>query len=90
MLKKDELAAPTSCLNKADPLEPIFVLRAKDPRAAQTIRHWAAMAVGVHEDANIAEAYALADQMDAWQREHTPPAPEPEPAPLYRTHDRTR
>lgn len=45
----------------------VFVLRAKDPVAAQTIRHWAAMAEGVHEPERIAEARAAADAMDLWR-----------------------
>lgn len=66
MIKKDELRGPHSCLNKAAPEEPIFVLRAKDPLAAQTVRLWAAMASGVHEIDKIGEAKALADDMEAW------------------------
>lgn len=67
MLKADELRTPTSCLNKAEADEPIFVLRAKDKTAAQTVRLWATMAAGVHEHAKIAEALALADRMDQWR-----------------------
>lgn len=71
MLKKHELVVPHSCLNKADPNEPIFVLRAKDPLAAMTIRYWAAMADGVHEHEKIDEALRFAVEMDQW---HNAPA----------------
>lgn len=69
MRKKDELRHPTSCLNKADPNEPIFVLRAKDPIAAQVIRHWAAMAVDIHESEKREEALECAELMDVWNKE---------------------
>lgn len=67
MIKSLELCDPGSCLNKAAPDEPVFVLRAKDPRAAQAVRLWAAMSAGRHEDSKINEALALADQMDEWR-----------------------
>jgi hypothetical protein len=68
-LKKDEIANPKSCLNKAADDEPVFVLRAKDPLAALIVRHWAFVAEehGVHEPEKLAEARALADRMDAWK-----------------------
>lgn len=67
MIKSIELCDPGSCLNKAAPDEPVFVLRGKDPRAAQAVRLWVAMSVGRHEDSRINEALALADQMDEWR-----------------------
>lgn len=72
MLKKNELIEPSSCLNKAGPEEPIFVLRAKDPAAPATIRLWAAMATGIHEPEKLKEADMLASQMDAWRTEREP------------------
>lgn len=68
MLKHLELTNPASCLNKAAADEPIFVLRAKDPRAAMAVRHWVTMAFGVHEPDKLAEAEALAQQMEDWRR----------------------
>lgn len=53
MIKATELSSPSSCLNKAAPDEPLFVLRAKDPVASMAIRHWATMARGYHEDEKI-------------------------------------
>jgi hypothetical protein len=41
MLKRDELANPESCLNKADTLEPLFVLRANDENAPASVAAWA-------------------------------------------------
>lgn len=74
MLKSQELISPTSCLNKAGPREPIFVLRAKDPTAPQTLRLWAAMSIGIHEDAKIAEAVKLAGEMEDWFKTNCPVA----------------
>jgi hypothetical protein len=70
MLKKDELAINTSCLNKATPTEPVFVLRAKDAFAAQTVRLWAAMAEGSHEPEKIEEALELAERMYQWRAQN--------------------
>jgi len=79
VIKRDELWAPTSCLNKAGPEEPIFVLRAKDPLAAMAVRHWATMAFGRHETAKLKEANQLADQMDAWRGQNCPSAASAQP-----------
>ena len=40
MRKRDELAFPDSCLNKARDDEWIFVLLERDPAAAATVRFW--------------------------------------------------
>jgi hypothetical protein len=79
MLKKLELSSPTSCLNRAAPDEVVFVLRAKDPVAPQTLRHWATMAEGVHEADKVAEARACADAMDAWRVARFDPQGKPWP-----------
>lgn len=80
MIKSLELCDPGSCLNKASPDEPVFVLRAKDPRAAQAVRLWVAMSVGRHEDHKISEAQHLADEMDEWRNALTAQQPEPAPS----------
>lgn len=67
MLKRFELLNQDSCLNKADANEPVFVLRAKDTLAPATIRHWATMAQGTHEQAKIDEALTLAQAMEDWR-----------------------
>lgn len=72
MIKNQELLDPKSCLNKAAPDEPIFVLRAKDKLAPQTIRHWATMSFGVHEKEKIADAELLATSMEDWQKRNFP------------------
>lgn len=40
MIKRDEIATPTSCLNKAADDEFVFVLREKDLATPNTIRFW--------------------------------------------------
>lgn len=70
MLKCIELRDPKSCLNKAESSEVVFVLRAKDPLAAQTIRLWAAMADGVHEGWKIAEALRCAKSMETQYKQY--------------------
>lgn len=72
MEKYLELSTPTSCLNKADVLEPVFVLRAKDPLAPMTIRHWVTMSVGRHAVDKLQEALASADKMDAFRKKTWP------------------
>jgi hypothetical protein len=74
VIKQQELSDPNSCLNRAAPDEPVFVLRAKDKHAAMTVRHWATMAQGTHEAERIAEARELADRMDKWRVAHQPVA----------------
>lgn len=73
MLKALELSNAKSCLNKAAPDEPLFILRAKDPLAPQTILLWATMATsGQHEPAKIEEAQKIAAQMESYRRERYP------------------
>ncbi len=40
MRKRDELALPGTCLNKASPGEMLFVLLGRDPAAPAAIRAW--------------------------------------------------
>lgn len=68
MLKKDELLEPSSCLNRASAEEPIFVLRANDPLAAQTVRLWAAMSTGRSSEEKVAQALQEAERMEEWNR----------------------
>lgn len=65
------MADPKSCLGKADPEEPVFVLRAHDPVAASTIRTWVEQRVqrtGWRNEYD--DALAVADAMDAWRLTH--------------------
>jgi len=79
MRKQQELTDPTSCLNRAQSDEPLFVLRAKDPLASMAVRHWITMALGVHEDEKRKEAHGIAASMDEWRLKwrlgHVPDAP---------------
>lgn len=70
MLKKQEIDNLASCLNKAAMDEPLFVLRGKDICAAETVREWTRSRVRAGKnhpkDAQIVEALAIADAMDAY------------------------
>ncbi len=79
-IKRIELWSPISCLNKAGVDEPIFVLRAKDLVAAMTVRHWATMAVGIHEEQKIREALDLASKMEQWRAINVPTIDQEQPS----------
>ena len=72
MIKRLELIDPDSCLNKAMSDEPVFVLRAKDPIAVMTIRHWATMSEGVHDEEKLQSAGCIAEAMREWRRKNVP------------------
>lgn len=79
-LKRDEIANPDSCLNRAADGEPIFVLRANDPIAARVVRMWAdeysmektlSSTDGIMTHAQLSkaqEARGTANMMDAWRQ----------------------
>lgn len=75
MTKADELAANArgeGCLGKSKDDEPLFILCARDITASATVRKWAET-LALRSDApkaKIAEAYELADRMDAWRRDN--------------------
>ena len=52
--------------------EPVFLLRAKDASAPDTIRHWAKLVYnrGRGNPEMSRAAMEHADRMEAWQREH--------------------
>jgi hypothetical protein len=60
MLKKDEIADPKSCLNKAADDEMLFVIREKDPCAIATVLAWINYRIesgkNTNSDAKIIEA----------------------------------
>ena len=68
MLKRDELADPRSCWNKAADDERLFVLLAHDPAAPVAIRAWVAerLRLGKNspQDAQIRGALTCADRME--------------------------
>ena len=73
MIKRDEIANPNSCLNKAADDEPLFVFRANDPLAPELVRFWAEQYFDSKKDHNFnvtaqqrekyREAKRLADAM---------------------------
>jgi hypothetical protein len=71
LTKSETVADAASCLNKAEHDEPVFVLRAHDPLAADAIRHWAFarfITRGDYKDATAVEAMKVAETMDQWRR----------------------
>lgn len=82
MIKKDEIANPTSCLNKAGNDEPIFVLRAQDVFAADTILAWADRYRRTHAPQGNwrsekhrqkhNEAIDIVDQFERWRERKIP------------------
>lgn len=75
MIKSAELSHKNSCLNKAASDEPIFVLRAKDPVAAETVRQWIRLASGTHELYKLHEAESLAQAMEQYRARLVTAAP---------------
>lgn len=71
MLKKDEIATPDSCLNKAKDDEPIFVLRGKDPAAPATLAKWinrrVELGLNDYGDRKTLEAANLMAEMQQYQ-----------------------
>lgn len=76
--KTENLLSPSSCLNKARNDEPLFVLRANDPTAPQTVRLWAAMNAERRNPDKINDALRVADSMEKWAASQ-PKAIEPPP-----------
>lgn len=61
-------ATGVPCYDKAAPDEPLFVLRAADPCAADTVRDWAARAASAgHRAEKVRGALQDADDIEAWQ-----------------------
>ncbi len=81
MIKRDEVAIRTSCLNKSADNEPIFVLRAHDSIASDVVREWVILyqmkktangrRMDLREELKCAEAIVLADLMDSWRIEQS-------------------
>lgn len=67
MRKREELADPNSCLNRAAEEEMLFVLLGRDEAAADTVREWCALRVKIGKnkwtDPQIQNALACADAM---------------------------
>jgi hypothetical protein len=73
MIKRDELANPNSCLNRAADNEPIFVLRGKDVAIQETIRNWIRERIRLGKnkinDTQISEAFDFIGLCDLWQNQ---------------------
>ena len=71
MLKKDEIENPESCINRAAPNEPVFVLRAIDEAAPHVIEVWARERVilgkNKSSDQKIIGALETAIRMREWR-----------------------
>jgi hypothetical protein len=61
------------CLGKAHPDEPVFILRAQDSEAADTVERWAifARAAGAPND-KVQEAMMIAEEMRRWPKRKVP------------------
>lgn len=68
MIKREELAKSSSCLNRAEADEPVFVLRANDPIAPMVVRIWASLSgqMYAHNPDKIRGAFYEAKEMEAW------------------------
>lgn len=76
MLKKNEVADPNSCINRAEDDEPVFVIRANDPLMPKVVQFWAneyqqmkLTLSGVLSEAQyqkFQEALQIADQAREW------------------------
>lgn len=68
-----ELNQETSCFNRAESNEPMFILLGRDPVAAMLIREWCKRRLDFgknkFDDAQILEALRLADRMDDFRQE---------------------
>ena len=68
MRKRDEIALPQSCWNKAKESEILFVLLERDEAMAETIRFWAAKRIekGLNADGDpqIVEALVTANLLE--------------------------
>lgn len=67
--KQENLSNPASCLNKAGPNEPIFVLRANDPIASKVVRIWASLSEAdkTQPREKCGAAWQVAVAMEAWR-----------------------
>lgn len=60
-------------IEKADPDEPLFVLRAQDILAPEVVRDWAHRARAANVDpAKVVDALNIADRMEEWQIKKVP------------------
>lgn len=69
----DKMARGEGVLGKADPDEPIFILRAQDALAGELVELWAlrARAASCSND-KVQEAFAISEQMFRWHTRKNP------------------
>ena len=69
MIKSEEVANPSSCLNKAAEDEPLFVLRANDELAPYIVEEWAQCRIHQRgrDDPKALEAIQCANRMREWK-----------------------
>ncbi len=76
MIKSQELSNPNSCLNRAAPDEPIFVLKSTDELAPHIVRVWASdyfqskHTLTPKQLEKYDEAIGLARAMEVWKKAH--------------------
>lgn len=79
--KDKNILNPNSCWNKAANNEPVFVLRAHDPLAAELVVMWAAryklakgdwLRMTVEQRQKFNDALQVAREMQQWQDEDIP------------------
>ena len=72
MTKRELLADPNSCLNRAADDEPVFVLLGRDPAAPFAISAWiggrVARKKNGYGDYQLLDAEAVADAMVVWRK----------------------
>ena len=67
----EKAARGEGCLGRAQDDEPVFVLRAQDKTAPDTVRDWATRAANAGAPtAKVTQAMHDADLMEAWQRKY--------------------
>lgn len=73
MRKYEEIGQPDSTLNKCDPVEPIFILRAQDNLADAAVMEWIRQAeeAGVNPE-KIEHARLMADLIKRWPTRKIP------------------
>jgi len=73
MIKREELTNPDSCMSRARDEEMTFVLLARDAAAPVVIRAWVVERIRIgknkENDAQVKEALACANRMEAERRE---------------------
>ena len=74
--KREVLADPLSCWNKAGDDEPVFVLRAQDILAPWLVAEWANMVLQLGDGRDlppkVSAAYSICNEMRKWPQRKLP------------------